>query len=115
VVKDANGNWITNYEAVYAATFPSLVGLACNSPAMIAEIGKLEKQPWQAGKMVGYPHSSTGFPANLQIGLASAADSGLPDAHEAWSLFESRSVKPNGTTAYNNYPNFAILPRSLTQ
>ncbi|RCS30315.1 hypothetical protein DEO45_09310 [Rhodanobacter denitrificans] len=114
VVKDANGNWLTNYPAVYAATFPNLVGLDCNSPAMIAEIGKLEKQPWQANKMVGYPHSSTGFPANLQIGLASAADSGLPGAHEAWSLFESRSVKPNGMTAYNNYPNFAILPRSST-
>ena len=119
VVKDANGNWITNYKAVYATTFPKLLGLTCNSPAMIAEIGELEKQPWQANKMVGYPYSSTGFPANLQIGLASAADSGLPDAHEAWKLFESRSVKPDGKfpgaahDAYNNYPNFAVLPRSL--
>src|SRR3546814_4273925 len=26
VVKDANGNWITNYQSVYAATFPSLAG-----------------------------------------------------------------------------------------
>ena len=54
VVKDANGNWITNYEGVYAATFPSLVGLACNSPAMVTAMGTLENQPWQAGKMHGY-------------------------------------------------------------
>lgn len=113
VVKDANGNWITNYEAVYAATFPTLVGLACNSPAMVTAMGTLENQPWQAGKMHGYANSATGYPANLQIGLAAAADSTVPNAHDAWSLFESRSVKPSGTSAYNNYPNFAVVPRSM--
>jgi len=63
--------------------------------------------------MHGYPQSATGYPANLQIGLAAAADSTVPNAHEAWNLFESRSVKPSGATAYNNYPNFAVLPRSV--
>ena len=114
VVTDATGkNYLPSYSAVYAATFPSLVGLACNSPAMVTAMGMLEKQPWQAGKMHGYAYSATGYPANLQIGLAAAADSAVPNAHEAWSLFESRSVKPNGTTAYNNYPNFAVIPRSV--
>src|SRR3546814_3581309 len=48
---------------------------------------------WQAGQMHGYAHSYTGYPANLQIGLAAAADSAVSNAHQAWSLFESRSVK----------------------
>lgn len=34
------------------------------------------------------------------------------DAHEAWSVFEPRNVKPNGATAYDDYPNFAIEPYS---
>jgi hypothetical protein len=110
-VKDASGNWLPNYTAVYAATFPSLVGLTCNSPAMAAAMGKLKKQPWQPGEMDGYPASATGFPANFQIGLAAAVNSGLPNAQTAWSIFEQRSVKPSGSSAYNNFPNFAVLPR----
>ena len=114
VVKDANGNWLPDYKAVYAATFPNLVGLECNSPAMVAAMAKHEKQPWKAGQMSGYAYSPTGFPANLQVGLAAAADSTLPNAHEAWKIFESRSVRPEPPKyGYNNYPNFAILPRSI--
>ena len=115
VVTEPTGRtYLPSYSAIYAATFPSLVGLACNSPAMVAAMGTLEGQSWQAGQMHGYAYSYTGYPANLQIGLAAAADSAVPNAHQAWSLFESRSVKPSGTTAYNNYPNFAVIPRSAT-
>jgi hypothetical protein len=112
-VKDASGNWLSSYTAVYATNWPSLVGLACNSPAMINELRKLRKKATQAGEMSGYPYAATGFPSNFQIGLAAAADSGLPKAHDAWKIFESRSVKPKPPRAYNNYPNFAVLPRSL--
>ena len=111
-VQDDAGNWLPSYSAVYAANFPSLAGLACNSPAMIEALGSLEKQPWQPGQMVGYANSATGFPSNLQIGLATIADTGLPNAATAWQLFDSRSVKPSGSTAYNNYPNYAIVPRN---
>lgn len=112
-VKDASGNWLPSYTAVYGATFPTLVGHACNSSAMVDAMSRLHKKPWRAGEMYGYPNSATGYPANLQIGLATAADTGLPKAHEAWELFESRSIKPSGGHAYNNYPNFALLPRSV--
>ncbi|WP_329743215.1 hypothetical protein [Dyella sp. A6] len=111
--KDAASQWLPSFTAVYKATFPTLVGLACNSSAMVEAMGKLRKRPWQKGKMSGYPYSATGFPANFQIGVASAAESGLPNAQVAWNLFESRSVKPSGRMAYNNYPNFAVIPRSL--
>jgi len=113
-VKDASGSWLPNYTAVYAATFPTLVGLACNSHEMVAAMGKLGKKRWQKGEMHGYPDSATGFPANFQIGIAAAADSGLPKAIEAWQLFDSRSVKPTPPHAYNDYPNFAVLPRSVS-
>lgn len=114
-VKDSVGNWLPSYTAVYDATFPTLVGLACNSPTMVSAVGKLEKQAWQAGEMYGYPYAATGYPANFQTGLAAAVDSGLPDAKAAWELFQSRSVQPSGSTSYNDYPNFAILPRSLAK
>ena len=113
-VKDASKNWLPNYSAVYAATFPTLAGLECNSPAMVAQAGRLRKKPWRAGEMSGYPYSSTGFPANFQIGVAAATDSGLPNAKAAWAIFQSRSVKPTKPAAYNNDPNFAILPRSAS-
>lgn len=113
VVK-VGGNWLPDYNAVYAATFPSLVGLTCNSPPMIAAMSKLEGRKLRAGEMHGYAYSPTGFPANLQIGIAAAADSGLPKAHDAWKIFDSRSVRPEPPKyGYNNYPNFAVIPRSL--
>ncbi len=111
-VEDASGNWLPNFTAVYAANFPTLESLACNSPAMVAAMGALEGQTWQAGEMHGYPYSATGYPANFQIGLTAAADSGLPNVQTAWTIFQGRSVQPSGTTAYNDYPNFAVLPRS---
>jgi hypothetical protein len=111
-VKDAAGNWLPSFTAVYAATFPTLVGLECNSPAMVDAISKLRGKHWKRGKMNAYPYSATGYPSNLQIGLATAAGTDLPNAQEAWRIFESRSVKPRGRRAYDNYPNFALLPRS---
>jgi hypothetical protein len=113
-VKDAAGHWLPNYTAVYAATFPSLVGLQCNSPEMVAALGKLQKRPWRLGQMSGYPDSATGFPANLQIGLAAAVDSGLPGAALAWKTFESRSIKPAPPHGDNNYPNCAVMPRNAS-
>jgi hypothetical protein len=80
---------------------------------MLNAAGKLEAQLLQAGEMSGYPNSATGYPANFQIGLAAAVDSGSPNAHSAWKIFESRSVKPTAPHAYNDYPNFAVLPRTL--
>jgi hypothetical protein len=111
-VKDASGNPLTSFTQVYQATFPTLAGLTCNSPAMVAAMATLEGQSWQQGEMSGYPNIATGFPSNLQIGLAAAADTGLPNAQNAWSIFDSRSVKPGGKHAYAEFPNFAVLPRT---
>lgn len=108
-VRDSQRRWLPDFGAVYAASFPSLVGLACNSPAMLATFHGKRK----AGDMGGYAESPTGFPSNLQIGLAAIADSGLPNAARAWHIFQSRSVQPPASPhGYASYPNFALLPRS---
>ncbi|WEN15364.1 hypothetical protein PY254_01400 [Rhodanobacter sp. AS-Z3] len=113
-VKDSSGNWLPSYTAAYAATYPTLKALTCNSPAMVAALGSLTGRTLQSNEMTGYPAENTGFPANFQIGVATAADSELPDAHAAWTLFDSRSVKPSGAGSYNNFPNFAVIPRFAT-
>jgi hypothetical protein len=113
-VKDHSGNWLPSFSAVYEASFPTLAGLKCNSPAMVEEMGKLRKKNWQLGEMSGYPDSATGFPANLQIAVATAADTGLPNAKVAWNLFKYRSIKPTGKHAYDRSPNFALEPRFET-
>ncbi|WP_148045505.1 hypothetical protein [Salinisphaera orenii] len=95
-------------EEAYAANFPELVGTRCNSARMRLRMGNMEGTSYQTGEMVGYANSTTGFPANMQPGLAMAVDSDHPDAAAAWRIFEDREVKPN----YDNQPNFAVVPRS---
>ena len=111
--KDSSGNFLPTFTAVYQVNFPTLVGLTCNSPQMVTAMGLLEHATWQAGEMHGYPNSATGFPANLEIGLAAAAASNLPNAQQAWQTFQGRSIQPTPPNSYNDYPNFAVLPRYL--
>lgn len=119
IVKQPDGHWMPSLNDAYAATFPELAGVECNSHKMVSILSVHWKQRWQLGQMLGYAYSATGFPANLQIGLAAAADSGLPQAHDAWAIFASRSVKPYGARSanpdeeYRNYPNFAVVPRTV--
>ncbi|OZG72590.1 hypothetical protein BTA51_14995 [Hahella sp. CCB-MM4] len=61
----------------------------------------------QQGEMIGYSTSPTGFPSNLQIALAAAADSGADKGREAWEKFMARPVKPD----YSAMPNYAVVPR----
>lgn len=111
-VMDDAREWLPNFTAVYAASFPSLVGLTCNSQAMVDAVQEVEHRPRKIGEMSGYAYSATGFPANTQIGLATAADTGLPNASRAWTIFESRSIKPKPPNGYDDFPNFAVVPRS---
>lgn len=112
-LKDAAGNWLNSFTQIYDTTFPTLDGLACNSPAMVTAMGVLKGQAWSRNEMSGYPYSSTGYPANFQIGLSSAVDSGIDGAAGAWSLFQTRQPQPQGSTAYNDYPNFDTIPASI--
>ncbi|WP_423823443.1 hypothetical protein V5738_05670 [Salinisphaera sp. SPP-AMP-43] len=98
----------TTLSEVYENSFPRLNGLECASQAMANQLSASD-DPLSAGEMKGYPHSPTGFPSNLQIALAVSADTDLPDGHKAWRVFEKRKTKPD----YSDYPNFAVVPRSV--
>jgi hypothetical protein len=95
---------------VYSKTYPQLQGVACGSAEMAALLSNLRRGHYRYAPnvMVGYPESPTGYPANFQIGLAVAADSGVPNAAAAWRVFENRSVKPS----YSAAPQFAVIPRT---
>jgi hypothetical protein len=86
------------YEATHTAEFNQL---GCNSTAMAASL-KLK-----VGEMTGYAGADIGYPSNMQPALAYSADVGGAAGANAWSVFASRSVKPD----YRPSPQFAIVPR----
>lgn len=79
----------------------SAASLSCGSDEMAAALGV------KRGEMTGYADNTTGFPSNMQPGLAAAVDAGVPDAQKAWDTFMARSVKPD----YNTAPMWAVVPR----
>lgn len=76
-------------------------GKKCASQDMANELGLKT-----AGQMIGYDYAA-GFPANMQIALAAAADSGIKGSEEAWNRFITRPVQPD----YTDYPNWGLVPR----
>ncbi len=76
--------------------------LACGSQPMADQFNL------DAGSMLGYPYSATGYPANLQPALAVAVGSSAPNAQAAWDLFNGLSVTPD----YTRDPQFAVIPRN---
>lgn len=86
------------YKASHTAEFNAL---ACNSPAMASNLGL------KVGEMTGYSDGNMGYPSNMQPALAYAADATGAAGKAAWTLFMSRTVKPN----YGDAPEFAIVPR----
>ena len=77
-------------------------GLQCASQEMATAL-KLK-----VGEMTGYASGHEGYPSNMQPALAYAADVGGAEGAKAWSVFMSRSVKPN----YGLGPQFNIIPRA---
>ncbi|KEZ77875.1 hypothetical protein C41B8_07507 [Salinisphaera hydrothermalis C41B8] len=98
-----------DFDTVYRKTFPGLASLSCGSAAFQRALQKdpsFDGFPYPRGTMVGYPASDTGFVANYQIGMASAASSDRPGARDAWSWFVQRPVRPD----YTHAPQFAVVP-----
>lgn len=89
---------------VYAASFPELQHLTCDSDQMAAHLSVPHGYRYARGVMVGYPKSPTGFVANFQIGLAAAADSDVAHARQAWTRFAERRAQP----AYADSPNLRL-------
>ncbi|MDT1817755.1 hypothetical protein FPK51_24550, partial [Acinetobacter baumannii] len=76
-------------------------GLQCAGAEMAAKLGLKQ------GEMTGYSSATAGYPSNMQPALAYAADVGGAEGKKAWSVFMSRTVKPDYSTA----PQFSIVPR----
>ncbi|MFZ6814897.1 hypothetical protein ACO0K3_10550 [Undibacterium sp. Rencai35W] len=98
----ATSSYYTTIGQAYLASSPAtLTSLACNSPAMAANLGL------KVGEMTGYAYGTEGFPSNMQPALAYSVDSGVAGGADAWKIFMSRSVKPD----YSTNPEFAVIPR----
>ncbi|SNS81865.1 hypothetical protein SAMN06265795_10738 [Noviherbaspirillum humi] len=67
-----------------------------------------KRNPWYAGEMDGFSDSPMGFPSNMQPALSVAVDNAVTNAEIAWTLFTSRTVKPDYATS----PQWAVVPRT---
>jgi hypothetical protein len=93
--------YATMAEAYKASHTADFANLACNGTDMAASLHL------KLGEMTGYSDATAGYPSNMQPALAAAADVMGPAGKAAWTLFMSRSVKPDYRTA----PQWAIVPR----
>jgi hypothetical protein len=93
--------YMTMAEAYAASHTADFLNLACGSTAMAASLNL------KVGEMTGYSGATEGYPSNMQPALAAAADVLGTAGKAAWTLFMSRSVKPD----YRTEPQFAIVPR----
>jgi hypothetical protein len=104
----SNTNVIDNAsKALTHPTGATYMDLACGSQAQADWRTAATKTKWLAGQMVGYSTSELGYPSNMQIALAVAANSGIPNAKEAWTIFKNRPAKPD----YSKGPQFNVVPR----
>jgi len=92
-----------SYYASFKEVYDQTIGdtRQCGSADMASALGL------DVGEMVGNSQDPDGYPSVLQIALAAATETGDPLAWQAWNLFESRSVKPD----YSSAPQYAIVPR----
>ena len=86
------------YQASHTAEFNKL---GCGSTEMATALNL------RVGEMTGYSSSVVGFPSNMQPALAYAVSVNGAAGAAAWTLFNSRSVKPD----YSVGAQFAIVPR----
>jgi len=81
--------------------------LECASQAQADWLSRATGWGWSKGRMVGYSDSVVGYPAIMQAALAVSATSGIPNAAQAWTVFNGRTGKPD----YSIAPQWAIIPR----
>jgi hypothetical protein len=93
----------SSYKEVYEANVPPEIrALGCGSAEMASAIGKPE------GAFNDFQNSPTSYQANQQPAVAMMATLSEAGGQEAWKLVSSRKGRPK----YDNYPNFAVIPRS---
>ena len=103
IIKDSETSpvYTTFGQAFKASHTAAFNAMTCNSSAMAALLGV------KVNEMTGYSSGVAGYPSNMQPALAYAADANVTNAKSAWTLFQSRAMKPD----YSTGPQFAIIPR----
>jgi hypothetical protein len=85
----------------------NFLDLPCGSQEQANYLTAIHGYTWAKGRMIGYADSTIGNPAIMQIALAAVRNTGIPNAAEAWTIFNGRAAKPDYTRA----PQFNIVPR----
>lgn len=107
----------TTFGEVYRLTFPAeRMASPCNSPERLAYLNAIRAQPSNPlaiNEIIGYSYSTTGYPSNMQPGLAYAID--FTDRADlgklAWERFDTRATQPK----YDSEgAQFAVVPRRFT-
>lgn len=88
-------------EAYAASRGAEFMALPCGGAAMELILGG------KINDMAQISDGYMGYPSNLQPALAYSVDTGSAAAKAAWTLFMSRTVKPD----YSYGPQFSIVPR----
>jgi hypothetical protein len=103
-------NWNNGQGGLWGPGLPGgeqiLLNATCGGQTMADVFGI------KAGEMIGYSESPNGYPSNMQPALAVAVELGVPDAANAWTIFQNRTVKPTSEGGYNSNPEWAIVPGS---
>jgi hypothetical protein len=103
-----NGNILSeNGQLLFPPGGVKFLDLPCGSQEQADYMTYINGYTWLKGRMIGYSDSTVGNPAILQIALAVARNTGIPNAAEAWTIFAGRAAKPD----YSKGPQFNIVPR----
>lgn len=110
-VRDGVGSPVySTFSQIKDATYsdrPAMLSATCGTQAMTDAMAWMEGSRLPLNSIAGYPDIVTGYGSNMQPALAYAATYDTAGGDDAWTVFESRSVKPD----YNAGPQFAIEPR----
>ena len=98
--------WYDTWADVYKATTTSTD--ACGSAALAGWMSANLKESYVISQETGYQYGNDGYYAVMQPALAMAVQSGVAGGPEAWAKSKISTVQPN----YNDYPNWAIEPRT---
>ncbi|CAH9019743.1 hypothetical protein [Candidatus Nitrosacidococcus sp. I8] len=124
--KDGSDNWLATIADMFNISFPDAIGKTCPSADMSQALGNnwavLHGGPdtldaSKPARMFASYGTAGDYPDYMQIGLAAAIDSGSSEATNygstAWANYKSEYYNAQRESAHNDWPVWAVIPRSL--
>lgn len=99
--------WAAPYQTVNGNDISDTFTSAYNANSSEEGWIPMSQCPGPGADIHKYPSNPQGYVEILGAALTAAVDAGLPNADEAWALFESRARRPDWN---NQGPDFAIVP-----